>query len=119
MKTGISPVYRRDFQAKGSGSFKGVSILVILLLSYSLFPGICSAESPERPNVYRQEKKDTPTKVLRMAIPDFKKEGGDPRYDFLERALPELLAVGLIENEKVEYVDRGEFWGPEKSRYDL
>jgi tetratricopeptide (TPR) repeat protein len=46
---------------------------------------------------------------LRLAIPEFVNRGADPRYAVLERALPEMLGVGLASFDAVTYVDESEF----------
>lgn len=47
---------------------------------------------------------------IRLAIPVFIKRYGNNRYDVLQRALPEIVAAGLIENDNVIYVGHDQFW---------
>ena len=48
--------------------------------------------------------------VVRLAIPNFEKIGGDARYDIIGRSMPELLAVSLIDNDRIEYINHSRFW---------
>lgn len=89
----------------GGGSPKRLPHLMRIMASVlMLFLGICNARL-----LNAQEQFSSRSEYLRLAIPDFKKIGGDPLYDLLKHSLPEMLAVSLIANDRVEYVNREEF----------
>ena len=83
--------------------------ILAILTGYSLFLVICNAQ-PSVVNLQEQKLINNTSNVLRLAIPAFKKTGGDVRYNLLKRLLPEILAVSQIANDRIEYVDRGNFW---------
>ena len=91
----------------------GRLILVIILAAlstYQLTLVNSYADLDKDHDPYRQQLIHPKGKRLRLAIPDFEMLAGDSRFSALKRALPELVAVGLIENRMVKYVDRGFFW---------
>ena len=88
---------------------KIIAIILAIFLTYSLSSGICLAQPSKITSLSNQKQKDKPAK-FGLAIPDFTMLGGVTRYDIFKRALPELIVVGLIENEMVKYVPRWEFW---------
>lgn len=91
----------------------GRSIIMYLFVTllFSLYPfANCYAGVDLNSNQQQQPLTPFTNNQLRLAIPDFKMVAGENRYLVLERALPELVAVGLIENSMVKYVDRPSFW---------
>ncbi len=53
---------------------------------------------------------NTPYRPLLLAIPNFRKEIGDTRYEALRRSFPEVLAIGTINIKHVLYVGHDQFW---------
>jgi len=85
-------------------------IILAALSTYQLTLVNSYADLDKDHDPYRQQLIHPKGKRLRLAIPDFEMLAGDSRFSALKRALPELVAVGLIENRMVKYVDRGFFW---------
>jgi tetratricopeptide (TPR) repeat protein len=78
---------------------KKLTKIIAVFLFFLLFFNTCYAQTQE-----------TQERTLKLAITNFKKIGGTDRYNILLRAMPELLALNLIENRKINYVERGVFW---------
>ena len=74
--------------------------IVLLLFLYAIFS--FAAVAAER-NIGDQDR-------YRIAIPYFKMIGGNQRYNILARSLPEFFAVGLMSNERIDYISAGNFW---------
>lgn len=87
-----------------------LAFIIALFTNNSMFPMNSYAASSPKTDVYGQKQISALGKPLRLAIPDFEILAGESRFDILQRALPELVAIGLIENPMVKYVDRGRFW---------
>lgn len=47
---------------------------------------------------------------LTFAVADFEQAGGTPRFHPLGRAIPAAIAMGIVADERVSYVDRGALW---------
>jgi len=80
-------------------------VLILYLIVASLNWNTYASNLRTEPNGIHRS-----SKVLRLAIADFEKIGGLSKYGVLKRSLSEAVAVGLVENEGIQYVDRGKFW---------
>jgi len=83
-------------------------IFIFLLFLISVcFAGIShSAILPQKRVEDEKEKKQDEYAKVRLLIPNFVMKGGDIRFGILRHSLPELLAISLITDEKIEYVSQ-------------
>ena len=91
-------------------------LTVALFLLFVL--GIC-AERSQANELYQNQMKMNKPAPLRLAIPTFNKTGGDSRYDILARSMPEIIAIRLLDNDRVQYIDHSLFWKIAAKRYSL
>ena len=77
-----------------------VSLLITLFVLTAANISVADSETD------RSRSKDT----FKIAIPYFKMISAANRYKILRRSIPEIIATGLIDNEKIEYVDTISFW---------
>jgi tetratricopeptide (TPR) repeat protein len=86
-----------------------VTSILTIILTLSLFLNYSVAQKAEE-NYSDTHNLSTNHIVYRLAIPPFKSDNIGHKYDFLERSFPEVVAIGLISNDLIQYVDHKYFW---------
>ena len=87
---------------------KSISSFVVFVLLFLCIFGVCFAAEPINPSIEPKEKISLKPVTLRLVIKDFIMISGDRKFINLQNSLPELIALGLIENESVKYVTHEE-----------
>ena len=85
------------------------AILTTFVLAFLLsLCGVCFSAQPITSATEPKEKESLRPPRFRLVIKDFVMTGGDKKFNVLQGSLPELIALGLLDNESVEYISHEE-----------
>ncbi len=115
--TGIKNFRLQEKMLKVTLMLISLSMLMSCAPQVNKITSLFSREKPGEAKKTHAREREEINRPIKLTIPNFEKMGGDKRFDFLSHSLPELLAVSLITNDKVQYVNQDHFWQLAAKKY--